>query len=55
MNLNVYVWWCVALFNLNPCINSLIFFWKSTALRKQAIKILKSPTIEAPRMDSTIL
>ena len=55
MNLNVYVWWCVALFNLNPCINSLIFFWKSTALRKQAIKILKSPTIEAPGMDSTIL
>ena len=43
MNLNVYVWWCVALVNLHPTVNSMIFFWRSTVLRKQAIKILKNP------------
>ena len=34
MNLNVYVWWCVALVNLNPYVNSLIFFLEECSTEK---------------------
>ena len=54
MNLNVYVWWSVALFNLTPSVNSGIFFWRSKVLRQQAIKIIKNPKAEAPRIASMV-
>ena len=41
MNLNVYIWWCITLMYLNSSVNSVIFFWRSKVLRKQAVKILK--------------
>ena len=50
MNFNVYVWWSITLFNLTPSISSLIFFWRNKVLRRQAIKIVKHPNTEAPRI-----
>ena len=41
MNLNAYIWWCLTLTHLNSGVNSVMFFWRSKVLRKQAVKILK--------------
>ena len=38
----VYLTWSITLVILNSTVNSLIFFWTKTLLRKEALKMLKS-------------
>ena len=38
---HTYSWWSTCILILTPTMNSLIFFWRNTALRKQATKIFK--------------
>ena len=42
MNFNVYLMWSGTLIFLICTVNSVIFFWRNTALRQEAIKILKN-------------
>ena len=41
-NFNVYFSWMLMITSLYPCVNSVMFFWSKTILRKEAIKILKA-------------
>ena len=42
MNFNAYLMWSGTLIFLNSTVNSVIYFWRVTALRQEAIKILKN-------------
>ena len=47
-NYNVYFNWSITLMISNSSINSVIFFWTKTLLRKEALKILKSLCCQPP-------
>jgi hypothetical protein len=42
LDFNIYLSWMLMMGNLYPCVNSIIFFWSKSLLRKEAFKILKA-------------
>ena len=42
MTSNAYIWWAASSTAINSSVNSVIFFWRNTVLRKEAIKVMKN-------------